>query len=111
MTLSAPEEAFAQLVRIRGLPKPEREYEFDPDRRWRFDFAWPAQKVAVEIEGGARSGGRHVRGQGFVEDAEKHLAALAAGWRVVRVPSEWAWRKGRIVEHARLWEVLEEILQ
>ena len=57
-----------------------------------------------------RSGGRHVRGQGFVADAEKYLEALAAGWRVVRVPSEWVWRKGRIVEHERLWTVLEGLL-
>ena len=24
-----------------GLPKPFPEYQFAPDRKWRFDFAWP----------------------------------------------------------------------
>ena len=110
MTASAPEEAFAQLVRIRGLPEPEREYRFAPPRRWRFDFAWPKRRLAVEIEGGVHSGGRHVRGQGFVDDAEKYLGAIVLGWTVIRVPSEWVWRKGRLVEHPGLWRVLGEML-
>src|SRR5687768_16750315 len=31
-----------------------------PARRWRFDFAWPELKVAVECDGGTFTGGRHV---------------------------------------------------
>jgi hypothetical protein len=55
-------------------------------RDWRFDFAWPdsANGVAVEIEGGTWSQGRHVRGPGFRSDCEKYNAATALCWRIFR---------------------------
>jgi very-short-patch-repair endonuclease len=62
----------------------EHEYRFDPDRRWRFDFAWPALKIAVEIEGGQYVNGRHQRAAGFAADCEKYNAAQLVGWRVFR---------------------------
>jgi very-short-patch-repair endonuclease len=65
-------------------PEPEREYRFHPSRRWRFDFAWPAQRVAVECEGGVWVKGRHVRGQGFIRDCWKYSNAAALGWLVLR---------------------------
>jgi hypothetical protein len=72
-----------------GLPVPECEHRFHPVRRWRFDYAWVAQKVALEVEGGAWTKGRHTRGKGFVGDIEKYNAAVTMGWRVVRcVPDD-----------------------
>lgn len=65
---------------IGGVP----EFKFHPERRWRFDFAWPENKVAMEIEGGVWSRGRHTRGSGFVKDIEKYNAAASLGWRVFR---------------------------
>ncbi|MDR3100765.1 MAG: endonuclease domain-containing protein [Paraburkholderia sp.] len=82
---SVIEETFALHVRAEKLPAPEREVQFDPTRRWRFDFAWSEQRLAVEVEGGIHAGGRHTRGTGFEADARKYLAAMLAGWRVVRV--------------------------
>ena len=61
-----------------------REWQFDAKRRWRFDFCWPGRMVAVELEGGVYSGGRHVRGRGFENDCEKYNAAALAGWKVGR---------------------------
>lgn len=60
----------------------EEEHRFHPSRRWRFDFAWPDARVAVEIDGGqwARGGGRHNRDS----DREKLNEAAALGWRVLR---------------------------
>ena len=60
------------------------EYRFDPIRRWRLDFAFPDQKLAVEVEGGVWSGGRHSRGAGFEADCEKYNALTLAGWRLLR---------------------------
>ena len=37
------------------------EYRFHSGRDWRFDFAIPSRRVAVEVEGGAFNGGRHIR--------------------------------------------------
>jgi very-short-patch-repair endonuclease len=84
------ERAFAFYWRALadGLPEPEREYRFASPRRWRFDFAWPAQRVAVECDGGTYSGGRHTRGDGYRRDAEKLNAAAALGWRVFRVTAD-----------------------
>jgi len=74
---------------IHGLPRPELEYKFHPTRKWRFDYAWPDKKIAVEIEGGVWTRGRHTRGSGFVEDMEKYNMAGKLGWRIFRfVPSE-----------------------
>lgn len=60
------------------------EHEFHATRRWRFDYAWPGPMVALEIEGGAWTQGRHTRGQGFVADLEKYSEAAIAGWCVLR---------------------------
>lgn len=86
--MSELEDAMAFQIRVVRLPKPAREYRFHPERRWRFDFAWPQRKVALEIEGGTRSGGRHVRGDGFAADCEKYNTATILGWRVLRVTGE-----------------------
>jgi len=66
------------------LPDLETEYEFHPSRRWKFDYALPELKIAVEVEGGTRQGGRHNRAEGYAKDAEKYNAAAALGWRVFR---------------------------
>jgi very-short-patch-repair endonuclease len=67
-----------------GLPAPECEVRFHPTRKWRFDFAWEAQSLAVEFEGAVFAGGRHSRGVGFSGDADKYNAAVLLGWRVLR---------------------------
>lgn len=70
-----------------GLPAPELEYRFHPIRKWRFDFAWKEQKVAVECHGSVWVAGHHTRGQGFLDDREKMNTALSLGWRVFEVGS------------------------
>ncbi len=81
--MSDLEEVLGQHIKLSGLPAPLREFRVHPRRRWRFDFAWPRYKVAVEIDGGIYTRGRHVRGSGFERDAEKRNAAVMAGWRVL----------------------------
>ena len=81
--MSDLEDLLERHISLAGLPAPEREYRFHPGRRWRFDFAWPLRKVAVEVDGGIYCRGRHVRGAGFERDAEKRNAAVVAGWRLL----------------------------
>jgi len=69
---------------VPDLPEPEREYRFAPPRRFRFDFAWPDKLIAVELEGGVWSRGRHVRGKGYESDCEKYNLAQSLGWSVYR---------------------------
>lgn len=85
MTESALELAFAYHWRLAGGPRLVREHRFAPPRKWRFDAAHLPSKVAIEIEGGIWSRGRHVRGPGFEADAEKYNAAQAMGWLVFRL--------------------------
>lgn len=75
---------FLSQVRLAGLPEPEREYKFHPVRRWKFDFCWPSKMVAVELEGGTWTGGRHTRPVGFEKDCEKYNEAAIMGWKVLR---------------------------
>lgn len=48
------------------------------------DYAWPDALVALEVEGGVWTGGRHTRGAGFLADMEKYNEAARLGWRVLR---------------------------
>ena len=102
----------AQLAAA-GFPEPEPEFVFAPSigRNWRLDYAWPALKIALEIEGGGfgryivitegyerkrgqslpikpgtviRFGGRHNTGDGLQNDAVKYNRAAILGWLVIR---------------------------
>lgn len=62
-----------------------REHRFHPTRRWRIDVAFVGQQLAVEVDGGVWTGGRHSRGSGVMADCEKFSALAIAGWRLIRV--------------------------
>lgn len=81
---SALEEIFAIQIEINNLPEPKREFRFDEERRWRFDFSYPEHKIAVECEGATWINGRHTRGSGYEKDLEKYNAAALLGWLVLR---------------------------
>jgi hypothetical protein len=68
-----------------GVPPYVTEHRFHPTRRWRFDFAWPDHRVAIEIDGASGSYGRHSRPGGMRADHEKLNTAAVMGWRVLRV--------------------------
>jgi len=55
-----------------------------PDRKWQIDYAFPDERLAVEIEGGGWAGGRHVSGAGFHKDMEKYNALALHGYRLLR---------------------------
>lgn len=65
-----------------------KEYRFHPKRRWLFDYADPDIKVAIEIEGGTWTSGRHSRGVGYAKDCEKYNNAILLGWVVFRFTAD-----------------------
>ena len=82
------------------LPTPVAEHRFSPPRRWRFDWAFLAERIAVEQEGGIWTKGRHTRGAGVVKDMEKYNQAAIDGWCVLRAtPDQIA--SGAILETVR----------
>lgn len=76
-------DVLAQQIRAMQLPEPQREYRFDPTRRWRLDLAWPDRLVYLEADGGeyVRGSRRH----GGANDCQKQNAAVLAGWTPFRV--------------------------
>lgn len=80
----------AHMLERLGVPPAAREFPFHPlqqhrplQSRMRFDLAWPAERVALEIDGGVWTGGRHVRPAGFLRDHHKRNEAARYGWRIV----------------------------
>jgi very-short-patch-repair endonuclease len=66
------------------------EFIFARPRKWRFDYVLePTEnKVAIEIEGGIFSQGRHVRGVGYQKDLEKYREAAIRGYKVLRFSTQ-----------------------
>ena len=96
-----------------SIPTWIAEYRFHPDRRWRFDFAWPNERIAVEIEGITHYGagiGRHQSAKGFVADCEKYEAALLDGWRVYRIPGPWIREGNDSVWRPQVIDTLKQLL-
>lgn len=89
------EDEFAWQLKAEGISF-IRELCFAPPRKWRFDFAFPEYRIAVEIEGGTDGfrnaegawvrAGRHQSRAGIANDMEKYNTAARLGWLVFRYP-------------------------
>ena len=74
------------LLEERNLPLPKREWEFCAKRKFRFDYAFVDQKIAIEVEGGRwRYKGAHNTGGAIARDCAKSNLAQTQGWIVLRV--------------------------
>lgn len=82
--MSQPEERLAFHLRAEGLGHFKREFKFWTGRKFRFDFAYPEEKLGIEVDGGLYSQGRHTRAKGFEDDCVKLNEAALLGWRVLR---------------------------
>ena len=85
MTSSELEIEMARQLKWAGLDTFEPEWAFALPRRWRLDFAWLDEHLALEVEGGTWQKGRHTSGVGFEKDCEKYNEAACLGWTVLRV--------------------------
>ena len=118
MAISKLERNLSMQLNLSELPSPETEYKFAREvvgdhpgvrkrlaqmelKDWRFDFAWPNLRLAVEVEGGQWNRGRHTRGKGFDEDLEKYDAAARLGWFVYRCNGKMI-DSGRAIESIRM---------
>jgi hypothetical protein len=77
----------AILNTIFGPELVTEEHRFHPVRRWRFDYAIPSIKLAVEYHGhagfiGGKTSG-HSSIKGLTNDCEKINSAIGSGWRVL----------------------------
>jgi very-short-patch-repair endonuclease len=78
---SVGEETLALHLRALGAPPHVRQHRFgaEIDRDWRFDFCWPARRLAVEVDGAVH----RIKGR-FRADLERHNVAQMLGWTVLR---------------------------
>ena len=65
-----------------------KEFKFHHTRKWRFDYAFPFLMIAVEVDGGVWTGGRHINPAGYVNDMEKLNTAASMGWLVLRITTD-----------------------
>jgi len=77
-----------QQIVYAKLEAPVPEHRVCPERRFRFDWAWPDRKLALEVDGAVWVNGRHSRGSGIQTDCEKFSIAAIHGWRVMRVTTD-----------------------
>lgn len=87
-SVSGLEELALLQIHLAGLPQPKREYVFSTERKFRFDFAWVGQKVALECHGGTWKQGRHTRGKGYASDRFKANLAQLEGWKCIEATAE-----------------------
>ena len=84
------------LLTERGLPIPVREWQFDEHRKYRFDYAFPEQKIAIEVQGGRwMRRGAHNTGHAIARDCNKSNLAQTQGWIVICVFPETLREKHR----------------
>jgi len=80
-------QILTHLQTLFGAEMVKTEFVFHPVRKWRFDYAIPEIKLAVEYHGHAgfiRPGASgHSTIKGLTNDCEKVNSAIALGWRVI----------------------------
>ena len=85
-TRSELESRFLALLDRLPLPRPEVNLPIELGDRWiEADFAWPGERLIVELDGRAT----HATVAAFESDRARDRAAAVAGWRVIRV----TWRQ------------------
>jgi len=79
-TPSVLESRMARLFARHGLPAPLAEVVWGPNRRYRLDFAYPALKLAIEVDGWSA----HLAPEKLRSDNRRSNALVRAGWTVLR---------------------------
>lgn len=79
---------FVKIVKSSTGLDVEKEYRFHPERKWRFDYAIPDLKIAIEIDGGVWINGRHNRASGYIKDMQKFNIAASLGWLILKFTPE-----------------------
>mgnify|MGYP003592204830 CR=1 FL=1 len=76
-----------QVLKDSGL-KFEEEYEFSPDRKFRFDWALPDLMIAIEYEGIFSEKSGHTTLDGYQKDVVKYNLATKLGWKLLRYTAD-----------------------
>jgi hypothetical protein len=72
------------IHREEKIPQYVSELVFHPARKFRFDWAIPDLKVAIEYEGLFSEKSGHTTVKGYTKDCIKYNLAALLGWKVLR---------------------------
>lgn len=72
------------LHREKIIPEYVEELKFHPVRKFRFDWAIPSLKIAIEYEGVISKKSRHTTINGYTTDCVKYNLATTHGWKILR---------------------------
>ncbi len=84
------------------------QHKFHPERKWRWDFCYPRYKLAIEVQGGTYTRGRHSRGPGQRKDFEKISEGAILGWHIIIVDSKDVSQKLHIDRIQRFFEARQQ---
>ena len=99
MSKSDLEDTFAFQLDALGIDY-VRQYRAIKGRKFAWDFAFPDERLLVEINGGTYTVGAHSTGKGIARDYEKSNLAQLQGWRCLSFDGK-AVRSGEAVEVVR----------
>ena len=110
--------AFDAMLQKEGITGYVCEYAFKEGRRWRFDFAFPDLKIAVEIHGAINDfqfkrgkfkkvRGDHLRKEGYTNDRAKVNEAIILGWKVIELTPDQLYQGAGIRWLKQLLEVVK----
>ncbi|WP_445454082.1 hypothetical protein [Flavobacterium sp. 25HG05S-40] len=66
------------------IPYYVTEHQFDEKRKYRFDWAIPSLKLAIEYEGIFSDKSGHTTVGGYTKDVKKYNLATVQGWKILR---------------------------
>lgn len=87
---------FRALLKRGKVALPVPEYRFHPVRKWRLDYAWPDQRLGLEVQGGLFIKGGHSTGAGIAKDHDKYNAMAVMGWRLLQVQPKYLETPGTV---------------
>jgi len=77
-----------------------KEFQFNSERKWRFDYYIKKHNLAIEYHGGQFTKGRHVRPVGYGGDLFKMNAAQIMGFKVLQFTTEHISPDGNYIKSA-----------
>lgn len=84
-TGSDAETLFVQLARRTALPEPQRQFPVPTaEGTFRIDFAWPAQRIAVEVDGAGTHASREALARDLRRQNRLMLSLASEGWALLR---------------------------
>ncbi len=93
---SGIEAQLAQQLGSMGIKDYKRNHVFLHGRRFELDFAWPDQRIGVEVQGNVHRIKHH-----FKAGIEKAALGILAGWRIMPVGGDEV-RSGQAAQWVKL---------